>query len=101
MAYSNLFFALALAFTSYNLFRTASLDPGFVPKSQSDSQLKDTIEMLTKEGRLNGQNFCLECLVRRPVRSRHDRVTKRCVAKFDHYCPWANNASASTPQRPS
>ena len=94
-AYTNFSFALGLILSAYNLFRTATLDPGFVPKSQSDSQLKDVVEQLTAAGQLNGQTFCLDCLVRRPIRSKHDRITKRCVARMDHYCPWTANVSAS------
>ena len=28
----------------------------------------------------------------KPARAHHDRVTGRCIVKFDHYCPWINNA---------
>jgi DHHC palmitoyltransferase len=28
----------------------------------------------------------------KPPRAHHDSVTGRCVVKFDHYCPWINNA---------
>lgn len=28
----------------------------------------------------------------KPARAHHDSVTGRCIVKFDHYCPWINNA---------
>lgn len=28
----------------------------------------------------------------KPNRAHHDRVTGRCIVKFDHFCPWVNNA---------
>lgn len=28
----------------------------------------------------------------KPPRAHHDSVTGRCIVKFDHYCPWVNNA---------
>jgi hypothetical protein len=34
---------------------------------------------------LNGQNFCLHCMARQPLRSRHCRHCNRCVARFDQY----------------
>jgi len=28
----------------------------------------------------------------KPPRAHHDSVTGRCIVKFDHFCPWVNNA---------
>ncbi|KAG5355123.1 Palmitoyltransferase SWF1 [Yarrowia sp. B02] len=34
---------------------------------------------------------CSTCKFAKPARSKHDRFTNKCVAKFDHYCLWINN----------
>eukprot|EP00483_Globobulimina_turgida_P010177 UN10196 len=36
-------------------------------------------------------NFCAECDFIRPLRSKHCRICKQCVAKWDHHCTLANN----------
>jgi ribosomal protein L40E len=43
------------------------------------------IEDLADSGRLNGTNFCIECMTKKPLRSKHCRNCDRCVAKFDQY----------------
>jgi palmitoyltransferase len=34
---------------------------------------------------------CHATQIRKPLRSKHDRYSNRCVARFDHYCPWVFN----------
>ncbi|KAK4046849.1 palmitoyltransferase akr1 [Microbotryomycetes sp. JL221] len=88
---SNLMCGLFILLCAYNFFRACTLDPGWIPFAANDVELKEMIEDLVETSSFNGQMFCLNCLTRRPLRSKHSYVTKRCVARFDHYCPWVWN----------
>ncbi|KAJ6626002.1 hypothetical protein B0H10DRAFT_569190 [Mycena sp. CBHHK59/15] len=72
-AFTHLLFALCVGLCAYNFFRAVMLDPGTCPKPASDAELKSIIEDLASEGRLNGQTFCIQCMARKPLRSKHCR----------------------------
>ncbi|KDQ08952.1 hypothetical protein BOTBODRAFT_540043 [Botryobasidium botryosum FD-172 SS1] len=80
---ANLLYVIMWSFCAYNFFRAITLDPGTCSKPGSDAELKSVIEQLTSEGRLNGTTFCITCMARKPLRSKHCRVCDRCIAKFD------------------
>ncbi|KAI9507933.1 palmitoyltransferase AKR1 [Russula earlei] len=90
-AFVHLIFALSFGLCAYNFFRAMILDPGTCPAPTSDAELKSIIEDLAAEGRLNGQTFCIQCMARKPLRSKHCRICGRCVARSDHHCPWVWN----------
>ncbi|THH12426.1 hypothetical protein EW146_g7710 [Bondarzewia mesenterica] len=90
-AFTHLSFALIFGLCAYNFFRSITLDPGACPTPTSDAELKSIIEDLASEGRLNGQTFCIQCMARKPLRSKHCRICDRCVARSDHHCPWVWN----------
>ncbi len=66
-------------------------DPGSVPwnahptTSDRQSGLKLTI--------------CGHCDSYKPPGSHHDRVSGRCIARMDHFCPWLNNAVGAGNQK--
>jgi len=37
-------------------------------------------------------NICPTCHIQKPMRSKHCTSWDRCVARFDHFCPWINNS---------
>ncbi|KAL4077498.1 hypothetical protein J3A83DRAFT_4214067 [Scleroderma citrinum] len=95
----HLAFALNFGLCIYNFFRAITLDPGACPRPVNDGELKAIIEDLASEGRLNGQTFCIQCMARKPLRSKHCRVCDRCVARSDHHCPWIWNCVGANNHR--
>jgi len=66
-------------------------DPGYVPKAGSRNSSKVMIDELLEQHKFDEQNFCVACMARRPLRSKHCKMCKRCTAKHDHHCPWVDN----------
>lgn len=95
----NILFILLISLTTYFYYLASVSDPGWVPKLSSRNQQRAVISELFTLWKFDEDNFCLQCMIRRPLRSKHCRRCGRCVAKQDHHCPWINNCVANNNHR--
>lgn len=79
----NILFVVFYSLTTY--FYTLAMigDPGFVPKLGSRNQQRAVITELFEQWKFDEENFCVSCMIRKPLRSKHCRRCGRCVAKHD------------------
>lgn len=85
--------------TTYFYFTTMVSDPGYIPKSGSRSAQKKVIDELLADRNFDEPHFCVLCMIRRPLRSKHCKRCNRCVAKEDHHCPWVDNCIGNNNHR--
>lgn len=87
----NLCFAILFSVTGYFYVLSMVEDPGYVPRLTSRNQQRAAITELLGTWRFDEEHFCIFCMARKPLRSKHCRRCKRCVSKHDHHCPWIDN----------
>ncbi|KAF2091935.1 hypothetical protein K490DRAFT_70653 [Saccharata proteae CBS 121410] len=97
--FMNALFIISYTLCGYFYFMTMIADPGYVPKNSSRASQKAVIDELLEARKYDEQNYCVHCMVRRPVRSKHCKRCNRCVAKEDHHCPWVDNCVANNNHR--
>lgn len=81
----NLSFAMSFIFCVYFYAMCMLEDPGYVPNAGSRTQQKAVVDELLSLWKFDDQNFCVSCMVRMPLRSKHCRRCARCVAKQDQW----------------
>lgn len=83
----NIGFFICYVLTAYFYASSMVFDPGFVPKMASVAEQKAVIDELLREWKFDESNFCVTCMIRTPLRSKHCKRCQRCVAKHDQYVP--------------
>ena len=99
----------------YYMKRVSYNDPGFVSEAvlrairrgrkpevstRASKAAANTADDADVEERLNHselwagnwQSLCVSCKLVKPFGTKHCSMTDKCVARFDHYCPWMGNA---------
>ena len=79
----NLLFLILYGLTTYFYATAMVFYPGFVPKLNGIAEQKAVIDDLLAMWKFDESNFCVTCMIRTPLRSKHCKRCKRCVAKHD------------------
>jgi palmitoyltransferase len=95
----NFTFIVVYGLTCYFYTVCMVYDPGFVPKLSGIAEQKAVIDELIHLWKFDEANFCVTCMIRTPLRSKHCRRCNRCVAKHDHHCPWVFNCIGANNHR--
>lgn len=79
----NLLFAAFASLCAWFYYCCMAGDPGFVPKLNGIAEQKAVIDDLIASWKFDESNFCVQCMIRTPLRSKHCRRCQRCVARHD------------------
>jgi len=82
----------------YCFYKTVNTKPGYLDSSSSiipkwRRLYAQTLESFADENFVQNNDLplCHTCQIVRPPRSKHDRVSGKCVLLFDHFCPFVDN----------
>jgi len=90
LIYAHIIFIILFYISAHSYFVCLFSDPGNIPHLSVESRNK-VIQELAEQDTLDARHYCVECNIKKPIRSKHCRFCNKCVILFDHHCPWTYN----------
>ncbi|CAF1574218.1 unnamed protein product, partial [Didymodactylos carnosus] len=72
----------------YCIYCIKKVNPGYLRRISDNKQRENVCIEFAKDSKWTPEHFCVTCIIRRPLRSKHCPVCHACVEKFDHHCTW-------------
>lgn len=83
--------SLSIVLWIWSFYKLVNLNPGIIPSLNDNGLILRQIEELLDDGKYDFDHFSIENYMKKPIRSAYSRITKKLIAKYDHYCPWVYN----------
>jgi len=79
-----------IAETKNNAVLNINLQKAFADDKLSSDEIEK--DKNAEESHYEEKRYCTVCNIEQPLRSKHCKDCKRCVALYDHHCPWTGSS---------